>query len=126
MVWISRDDYGELCKASLRNYGGTFLEFIKDITAKIHHWNWNVFGNIFKTKRHLEARIRGLQQSSHYPSSEGVLNLERRLISGLNNVLDQEETLWFHKARIQWIREGDHNTRFYQYSVIIKRNRNRI
>ncbi|XP_031106173.1 uncharacterized protein LOC116010805 [Ipomoea triloba] len=99
-VWISRDDYGELCKASLRNYGGTFLEFIKDIIAKSHHWNWNVFGNIFKTKRHLEARIRGLQQLSNYPSSEGVLNLERRLISGLNNVLDQEETLWFHKARI--------------------------
>nr|GMC67909.1 LINE-type retrotransposon LIb DNA [Ipomoea batatas] len=104
----------------------SFLEFIKIIIAKSKHWNLNVFGNIFKRKRQLEARIKGLQQSPDYPNSEGIQNLEHQLILDLNNVLDQEETLWFQKARVQWIREGDRYTRFYHNSAIIKRNRNRI
>lgn len=125
-AWFSRDDYDELWKSALRDSGGSFLEFIKIIIAKSKHWNLNVFGNIFKRKRQLEARIKGLQQSPDYPNSEGIRNMEHQLILDLNNVLDQEETLWFQKARFQWIREGDRYTRFYHNSAIIKRNRNRI
>lgn len=44
----------------------------------------------------------------------------------LNEVLDQEELLWYQKSRSLWIRDGDRNTSFYHKSTMIRRNRGRI
>jgi hypothetical protein len=39
---------------------------------------------------------------------------------------NQEETLWKQKSRIQWLKEGDKNTRFFHNSLIQRRSRNHI
>jgi hypothetical protein len=38
----------------------------------------------------------------------------------------QEEVLWKQKSRIQWLREGDRNTKFFHNSLLQRRNQNRI
>ena len=38
----------------------------------------------------------------------------------------QEECLWFQKSRSQWIRDGDHNTKYYHSKTIVLRRRNKI
>lgn len=52
--------------------------------------------------------------------------LENKLIKELNEILNQEELLWFQKSRNSWIQDGDRNTSFYHRSMIICRNRARI
>lgn len=44
----------------------------------------------------------------------------------MDDVLQDEETLWFQKSRMEAINDGDRNTRFFLLSTVIRRHRNRI
>lgn len=41
-------------------------------------------------------------------------------------MLKQEELLWYQKARVEWIQDGDKNTTFFHLSTIARRWRNKI
>jgi len=43
-----------------------------------------------------------------------------------NQVLAQEEMLWFQKSREQWVRYGNKNTKFFHTQTIIGLRRNKI
>lgn len=53
-------------------------------------------------------------------------NLENSLIEDYNYLLKDEEDFWKLKSRIQWIEDGDANTRFFHTSTIKRRRRNKI
>lgn len=38
----------------------------------------------------------------------------------MDEVLDQEEMLWFQKSRLDAIKDGDKNTRYFHLSTIIR------
>lgn len=41
-------------------------------------------------------------------------------------ILFQEELLWKQKSRVEWIREGDKNTKNFHLSTLIRRRTNRV
>ncbi|KAF7835215.1 reverse transcriptase [Senna tora] len=41
-------------------------------------------------------------------------------------VLEQEELLWCQKARVNWLKHGNRNSKFCHASTVIKRRRNRV
>lgn len=92
------------------------------VTEASKVWNREVFGNIFRRKNRLEARIRGIQNSPSYNSSRGLQKLESKLCRDLDLVLCEEEILWFQKSRRQWVEDGDRNTTFYHCFTVIRRN----
>ena len=42
------------------------------------------------------------------------------------NLCKQEEIFWRQKSRIQWLKEGERNTRFFHRSTMANRAHNRI
>lgn len=62
-------------------------------------FNKEVFGNIFRRKRHLEARLRGVQRRLEEVDSARFCLLEKELQDEYNKVLYQEELLWYQKSR---------------------------
>jgi len=52
--------------------------------------------------------------------------LEAQLRTELNVVLQEIETFWFQKSRVNAIRDGDRNTKYFHISTIIRRRLNRI
>jgi hypothetical protein len=54
------------------------------------------------------------------------LELEASLCLELEEWLEKEEIKWKKKSRELWLREGDHNSRFFHLSTIIRRRSNRI
>lgn len=89
-------------------------------------WNRNNFGNIFKKKRIILARLAGLQKSSHYPTSTFLQNLEIDLNRDFNHLLTLEEEFWKLKSRISWLNDGNANANFFHLSTLKRRRRNRI
>ncbi|KAL4341873.1 hypothetical protein GQ457_08G009200 [Hibiscus cannabinus] len=69
---------------------------------------------------------RGIDRALQRGHSDFLRDLVIRLKDELEMVLEQEESLWFQKARTQWISQGDRNTRFFHASTMARRRRNFI
>lgn len=77
-------------------------------------------------KRKILARLAGLQSSIHYSTSIFLQNLETQLSLEYSHILHIEEEFWQLKSRINWLNEGDANTKFYHLFTLHRRRRNRI
>ena len=84
-----------------------------NFTSKVVNWNREIFGNIFKRKKQLLARIGGVQKALENKPIHSLYRLETKLKQKLEEILSQEELLWYQKSHRDWIRYGDRNTSFF-------------
>lgn len=83
-----------------------------------------MFGNIFERKR---AMIQNLEEVAHLLTinpSEDLENAQRDLWGKYEQILVQEEVLWFQKSRSKWIQFEDCNTKFFHGATAVRRRRN--
>eukprot|EP00253_Pinus_taeda_P007926 PITA_07926 len=119
--WWSRSKVRGQCKMH------TFQLRLKEMKHKIRKWNKEDFGNIFEEKQKLERAMEEVQQQNILEGrNDERCKEESRLISQLEERRKQEEILWKQKSRINWLREGERNTRFFHQAMIQHRQRNRI
>lgn len=71
-------------------------------------------------------RIQGIQISLSMGRNSSLIKLEAKLRRELDTILNQEETLWYQKARVDWLQDGDRNTTFFHLSTVIRRWKNKI
>ena len=98
------------------------LEVIKDSTI----FNKEVFRNIFRRKRLLEARIKGIQRSLDDCYDVNLVHLEMQLQKDYSQVLRQEEMLWYQKFREKWVKLGDKNIAFLHAQTMVCQKRNKV
>ncbi|KAL4281612.1 hypothetical protein GQ457_03G016410 [Hibiscus cannabinus] len=103
---------------SLAN-ANSFINEIKD-------WNLSVFGNIGKKKKRLLTRLKGIDIALDRSHSDSLVDLGHKLRSELEDVMNQEESLWNQKACANWILKGDHNTSLFIASTMARRRANFI
>lgn len=96
--------------------------FVEKLTA----WNCDTFGNIFKRKRRLQRRLDGVVILLDTKISVGLLKVESRLKREWADTLLQVEQLWMQKSRIDWLRLGDKNTKFFHTATLVRRARNKV
>jgi len=99
---------------------------LSHLASNLSTWNKEVFGNLFKRKRTLWARIEGLQRRLNMGAPRYLLKLERKLRLELNQTLAQIAMLWFQKSREDQIRDGDRNTKYFHTATIIRRRLNHV
>eukprot|EP00253_Pinus_taeda_P020386 PITA_20386 len=100
---------------------------LKYIKGRLKEWNKNEFGNIFKAKGEVETNLKEINQIL---ITEGYTEERQELVDSLQHEWEnrclQEEIFWRQKSRVQWIKEGERNTKFFHKSTIDHRNHNRI
>lgn len=96
------------------------------LASSLNIWNKEVYGNIFKQKRVLLARIRGIQKSLGKHDNPFLLKLEKDLILQYDQIRDVEALFWRQKSRDKWLSDGDRNTKFFHLTTKIRRRRNKI
>ena len=124
-VWMSHPLFPKVVSDSWEQdkaLKGNIESFTKDVIV----WNKDVFGNIFHRKNRMEARLRGIQASLANGPSDYLLTLEEVLRKEYLGILQQEEEFWSVKSRLNWLIQGDRNTKFFHSSARIRRKRNRI
>ncbi|XP_019160483.1 PREDICTED: uncharacterized protein LOC109157057 [Ipomoea nil] len=99
-------------------------ESVKAVQTELTAWNKDVFGSIAVRKKILLARIGGIQRLMAESIHRGLYKLEKKLKADLEDVLYQEELLWFQRSREEWIVSGDRNTKFYHAATMVRRARN--
>jgi len=115
-AWCTHEDYHEIVKQAWRKDTCNISVSLKNVMEESQVFNKEVFGNIFRKKREYEARLQGIQKTLERVDSASLLILQQKLLKEYEEVLFQEETLWFQKSREKWVRLGSRNTSFFSYS----------
>ncbi|XP_047943132.1 uncharacterized protein LOC125189963 [Salvia hispanica] len=124
-AWMSHEKYDDFVMDNWdRNQD--LMDNIQSFTEKLQVWNREVFGNIFWQKKHLWARIAGIQRVLEHRCIPHFVELEAELKQELDKILLREESLWHQKSRSEWLHLGDRNTSFFHLRTIRRRKRNRI
>jgi hypothetical protein len=60
-AWIDHNDYAELVKNSWQSSNHSITASLNKVQEKSIIFNQEVFGNIFQRKKHIENRLKGIQ-----------------------------------------------------------------
>eukprot|EP00253_Pinus_taeda_P002181 PITA_02181 len=127
---ISKDLFlsGPTMTASILLFGGSYhWPKLKHIKSHLKVWNKNEFGDNFKAKRETELKLQEINQINiTYGFTEERKKLTNSLQEEWENRCLQEEIYWRQKSRIQWIKEGERNTKFFHKTTMAHRAHNRI
>lgn len=123
-TWPSHKSFGKVVSNNW-NEGDSIMSNARHMADVLAKWNKNTFGNIHARKRKLLARIGGIQKAMANNCHNGLVHLNNKLQAELEEVLNQEELLWFQQSRENWIKSGDRNTKFYHLSTKVRQKRRR-
>ncbi|XP_021761807.1 uncharacterized protein LOC110726644 [Chenopodium quinoa] len=124
-TWLTHENFKEFVSQKWDS-NGTLMSSLSKLSTDLQCWNRDVFGNVFKQKRNLMARIAGVQRKLAEKSYRGLIKLEARLRKDLDEILDREEIIWYQKSRVDWLKNGDRNTTFFHLSTIVRRWKNKV
>ncbi|XP_062021276.1 uncharacterized protein LOC133737799 [Rosa rugosa] len=63
-MWLTHNEFPAFVTDTWNSTHGNFVKKTADLSQALLHWNKNTFGNIFRRKKHLLARIGGIQKAT--------------------------------------------------------------
>eukprot|EP00253_Pinus_taeda_P007518 PITA_07518 len=94
---------------------------------KLKVWNKDIFENIFVGKKSVENKILELNQTLIKEGFDKNRNEQvEKYHLEWEKLCKQEEIFWKQKPRVQWLKEGERNTKFFHRSTNANRTHNRI
>lgn len=123
--WCTHSGYSDVVQKAWGN-ASDIVTSLQKVSIDSITFNKEVLGNIFMRKRKLENRLRGIQKELERVDSAQLLILQKNLLNDYENILFQEETMWYQKSRENWIKLGSRNTSFFHAQTVIRRKRNKI
>jgi len=126
VAWSTHKDYQEVVSGAWSVCEKDVLRGLDIVRDDSIIFNKFTFGNIFRNKRKILARLVRVQNCLDEQPTDSLAMLEKHLWKEYNMVLQQEELFWYQKSREKWVQYGDRNTKFFHSMTMTRRKRNRI
>jgi hypothetical protein len=126
--WLKEETVEEMVKAAwaravARGEGPTLMQKIMQVHDELHVWDRKVLkgltNRIKKMKKELESLRRG-------PLTDDNVVAQKELLVGLELLLEQEELTWVQRARANWLKHEDRNTKFFQQYASSRKKKNSL
>ena len=131
--WLRHPEFKEKLKEWWRQEtfqgweGYKFMKKLKFLKGKIKHWSREKFGEVGKVKEEVKARLIEIDLEEGREGLDIAKRTEREaLLLQLEELILKEEVYWRQRAKVQWAKEGDNNTRFFHKVATGRRKRNYI
>ncbi|XP_012453280.2 uncharacterized protein LOC105775300 [Gossypium raimondii] len=96
------------------------LTKMNNIREKLGPWQYQKYRRMKYKINELEKKIDTIFDGT---SSDGSLNLLKEARGQLGQLYDEEERYWAQRARNQWLRKGDRNTRYFHVRLRAERRK---
>jgi exonuclease III len=104
-----------------------FQQKLKKLKQTLKSWNRHTFGSIFDSQKQLAEQMSEIQcRIREQGFTEELKDQEHKVNQQIADRKKQEEILWKQKSRIQWLKEGERNTKFFHRATIQRRQSNKI
>ncbi|XP_071902842.1 uncharacterized protein [Coffea arabica] len=125
--WLKRDDIGEVIRVAWQQetYGSRMFQVqkkIKNCRIALLKWENQFQTNSRQKVEHIKNQLSELRQSHGGTRKGRIASLKIQL----KDAYKEEEQHWHQKSRIQWLKEGDKNTKYFHALVHGRRRRNRL
>ena len=128
-MWTRHDDYIPMIEHAWErsNTGdrglGSLWRRLKDMSGSMQSWSKSVFGSVQKELKRLRDQLAQAREVAAYTGdSQEVRAVEKEL----HEIYEREEIMYRQRSRIEWLKAGDRNTRYFQNWASHRRRKNTI
>lgn len=100
-----------------------FHRKISRLRQKLKNWNWETFGNVSIKKKELLAKVQDLEINLQQGWDDEVHSRWEESRKQLRQVESWERELLCRKARLDWVKDGDRNSKYYHAVIRNRRKR---
>ena len=102
---------------------GNVLLKVSHCQTHLSDWNKKVFGNVRRT---LEKKRRELEQAERVVAWGGGCGRLKELNAEIRRLTDMEDCMWNQRAKVDWLRDDDKNTKYFHCRSTERNKRNFI
>ncbi|KAL9670598.1 hypothetical protein QQ045_008151 [Rhodiola kirilowii] len=124
-MWLRHKGFSDLVRNSWGNGSAqqSFMARLDSCKGDIVRWNNSVFGKVQKQIASLKKKLEDVKTEFR---TEEVISKESQIQVELDEWFAREELLWLQRSRVDWLREGDSNTRFFHTRASQRKKKNTI
>ncbi|KAA3457072.1 reverse transcriptase [Gossypium australe] len=123
MCWSKEQEAKDIIKSVWSNKERNLIEKVVDIRERLGPWQYNRYKKMRKKINALDREISNLMDKLSNMDTSRLLKLAR---GKFGHLYDIKERYWSQRARIQWLREGDRNTRYFHVRATSRKKKNHI
>jgi hypothetical protein len=115
-AWLRAPDYRDMMEKAWGEVSDGSLSLqatwdnLGSVAVRLQRWSQECFGSVWKEIKNLESKLRSLRLHPWSAANDlAASTAERRLCE----LFEREEIIARQRSRVEWLKEGDHNTAFF-------------